>query len=225
MATTLAGPAGPAGPAGLAGPAGPAGPAGASAPDRPTAGSRGSARERLLAAAEELFYGEGINTVGIDRIIERAGVAKASLYSTFGSKEALIAAYLAGRRERQQQRLERGIERFATPREKLIGIFEVQGETFGRPAYRGCAFMNASAETQPGSVVEQASDSFRGWLRDLVVGLAREAGATDADALAAQLLLLYDGATVSARMDRNPAAGATARTAATVLVDAALGGA
>src|SRR5258706_14111650 len=71
---------------------------------RPAA-RRGSARERLLAAAEELFYGEGINTVGIDRVIEHAGVAKASLYDCFGSKEGLIQAYLTVRHEGRQKTL------------------------------------------------------------------------------------------------------------------------
>ncbi|HEY4188196.1 MAG TPA: helix-turn-helix domain-containing protein, partial [Polyangia bacterium] len=54
----------------------------------------GSPRDRLLSAANELFYEEGVRAVGIDRVIERAGVAKASLYSTFGSKEELVRSYL-----------------------------------------------------------------------------------------------------------------------------------
>ena len=58
--------------------------------------ARPSARERLLAAADELFYEEGVHTVGIDRVIEHAGVAKGSLYNTFGSKDELIRAYLEG---------------------------------------------------------------------------------------------------------------------------------
>ena len=69
---------------------------------------RASARERLLAAADELFYSEGVQTVGIDRIIEHAGVAKASLYNLFGSKEALVAAYLASRHDRTTSQAHRG---------------------------------------------------------------------------------------------------------------------
>src|SRR5262249_42523015 len=72
----------------------------------------GSARDRLLAAATELFYAEGVHTVGIDRVIERAGVAKASLYSTFGSKEELVRAYLAGRAEARQRRVSERIARY-----------------------------------------------------------------------------------------------------------------
>ncbi|MDB6107950.1 MAG: TetR family transcriptional regulator, partial [Gammaproteobacteria bacterium] len=66
---------------------------------------RVSARERLLAAADELFYENGINTVGIDRVIERAGVAKASLYDCFGSKDELVRSYLQARSEARQARI------------------------------------------------------------------------------------------------------------------------
>ncbi len=86
-----------------------------------------SARERLLAAAEELFYEQGVNTVGIDRVIERAGVAKASLYDCFGSKDELIRAYLESRQKSRQARITAGIERYSTPREKLLAVFEVSG--------------------------------------------------------------------------------------------------
>ena len=95
-------------------------------------------RHPLLAAAEELFYGEGINTVGIDRIIERAGVAKASLYDCFGSKEELIRSYLHARHESRRQRITEGLKRFATPRAKLLGVFDIQGEVFRARNYRGC---------------------------------------------------------------------------------------
>src|ERR1700742_4144324 len=86
----------------------------------------GTARERLLAAASELFYREGIHTVGIDRVIERAGVAKASLYNTFGSKDELIRAYLEQRRAGAEARVNAAIEKWSTPREKLLAIYAAQ---------------------------------------------------------------------------------------------------
>src|SRR5882757_10784358 len=85
----------------------------------------GSARERLLAAATELFYAEGIHTVGIERVLERAGVAKASLYSTFGSKDELVRAYLLTRAERRQARINARIARHEGPREKILAIFDL----------------------------------------------------------------------------------------------------
>ncbi|MEO6702118.1 MAG: TetR/AcrR family transcriptional regulator [Jatrophihabitantaceae bacterium] len=184
--------------------------------------ARPSARERLLAAADELFYAEGVQTVGIDRIIEHAGVAKASLYNTFGSKEELVRAYLANRRDRSTGRISRAIEGVQGPRAKLLAIFDAQAELAASPGYRGCAFVAASAEARAGGCVEQATDDYRAWIRALFLDLAEQAGADDPAALGSQLNLLYDGATLSARMDRDPTAPITAKAAATALLDAAI---
>jgi AcrR family transcriptional regulator len=187
--------------------------------------ARPSARERLLAAANELFYAEGVHTVGIDRVIEHAGVAKGSLYNTFGSKDELIHAYLKGRHDAIAGRITRALESYDTPRERLLGVFEAQGQSLADSGYRGCAFARASAESQPGDRVEQAYSDYRGWVRSLLTRLAEEAGAPDPVALARQLHLLYDGTGVAARMDHDPAASTAARAAAATLLDAALAGA
>src|SRR5215469_15258167 len=186
--------------------------------------TRPTARERLLTAANELFYNEGVHTVGIDRIIEQAGVAKASLYNTFGSKDELVRAYLETRRASVTQRIMRAVERYDTPRERLLAVFEGQRELFAQPGYRGCAFARASAESHPGDLAEQAADGYRTWVRDLLTKLAAEAGAPEPSVLARQLHLLYEGSGQSARMDRDPAVAIVARTAAAVLLDAALAG-
>jgi AcrR family transcriptional regulator len=183
--------------------------------------ARPSARERLLAAANELFYTEGVHTVGIDRVIEQAGVAKASLYSTFGSKDELVGAYLESRHAATTERITRALGRYRTPRDRLLGVFDAQGELFADPGFRGCAFVSASAES-PSDMVEKAAAGYRGWVRDFFTGLAREAGVPDPEGLARQLHLLYDGASLSARMDHDQSAAIAARTAATALLDAAL---
>ena len=183
---------------------------------------RASARERLLAAANELFYTEGVQTVGIDRIIERAGVAKASLYNLFGSKEELEAAYLASRHEDTTRRLSEAISKINDPRLKILAIFDSQAKLFKDPDFRGCAFIAASTEAPPGGLVERAADEFRAWVRALFTDLAEQAGAPDPKALGRQLHLLYDGAALAARMDRrDPAIARTARTAAETLLNAA----
>jgi AcrR family transcriptional regulator len=183
--------------------------------------TRASARERLLNAANELFYEEGVHTVGIDRVIERAGVAKATLYSTFGSKDELIRAYLHGRHEYRREAMRRGLAAYATPRERLLGVYDVLGASFVEREYHGCAFVNASAEANPGSPILEVTDEYRTWVRGLFAELAREAGLADADRLAGQLVMLYDGAGIAARIDRNTGAAAEARAVAEVLVDAA----
>jgi len=187
----------------------------------PQSSARPSARDRLLAAADALFYEEGVNTVGIDRVIEQAGVAKASLYSTFGSKDALIRAYLAARLAARQERVARALAGCETPRERLLAVFDVLDELAAESGFRGCAFMNASAEARPGSAAEALSQESRSWTRALFRDLARETGAADPERLADQLVLLYDGALVGARMDQNPSAAASARAVAAALIDAA----
>jgi AcrR family transcriptional regulator len=180
-----------------------------------------TARERLLAAANELFYAEGVHTVGIDRVIERAGVAKASLYNTFGSKDELVHAYLESRHRRMADRITRHLARYTDPRERLLSVFEAQGELFAEPGFRGCAFASASAES-PGELVEQASGEYRRWVRTLLTDLAGEAGVAAPEALGRKLHMLYDGSSLAARMDRDPAVAATARAAAATLLDTAL---
>ncbi|MEU9189351.1 TetR/AcrR family transcriptional regulator [Streptomyces sp. NPDC048484] len=180
-----------------------------------------SARERLLAAANELFYAEGVQSVGIDRVIEHAGVAKASLYNTFGGKEQLVRAYLDTRHAATADRITRAVAERDTPREQMLAVFESQGRQFDRPDFRGCAFIRAGAEASPGGLVQEAADAFRGWMRELFTRLAAEAGAADPDALGCQLQLLYDGAGISALMDHDSTVAATSRAAATALIAAA----
>jgi AcrR family transcriptional regulator len=180
-----------------------------------------SARQRLLDAASHLFYEEGVHTVGVDRVVERAGVAKATLYALFGNKEGLVRAYLMARDEAIRGRMTRRLARYTTPRERLLGVFDVQGVMFGEPGFRGCAFARANAEAPEGTSADEVSENHRAWLRSLLRDLARDAGAGDPEQLAHQLMLLYDGAAVSAWMDHNPGAAKAARAVATALVDAA----
>jgi AcrR family transcriptional regulator len=173
----------------------------ATAARRKSAGTRTSARARLLAAADELFYENGINLVGIDRVIEHAGVAKASLYDCFGSKEELIRAYLKGRADRRQARISERIAGLGTPQEKILGVFDLLAEIVTRTDYRGCAFQRASAEAGASSVIKGTCEEPRSWLRSLFTELTRQAKAADPELLGRQLMFLYDGAALAASVD------------------------
>lgn len=187
-----------------------------------TAQPRRSARDRLLDAAGELFYNEGVQRVGIDRIIEHAGVAKASLYNTFGSKEELVHAYLAARHAGTLQRLAAEIDKHTRPTDRLLAVFDAQAALASQPDFRGCAFISASAEAPPGGLIEHAADDYRTDIRALFTRLAEQAGVPEPDALARQLHLIYDGAGISAHMDHDPTAPVGARAAAASLLDTAL---
>src|SRR4051794_29251115 len=141
-----------------------------------TAAPRLTARERLLAAADELFYAEGVHSVGIDRIIEHAGVAKASLYNTFGSKDELVRAYLSARHDRRRDRISAAVAARETPRDRVLAVFDVLEAAVAEPTFRGCAFAKASAEADHAGTVREVTDAQRGWVRGLLTDLAREAG-------------------------------------------------
>src|SRR5213593_4680761 len=103
---------------------------------------RQSARERLLAAADELFYAEGVHVVGVDRIVERAGVTKATLYKSFGSKEDLVRAYLEQHLRKRQERIARILAANDTPRKRILGVFAEVEEMLAGSKFRGCRFIS-----------------------------------------------------------------------------------
>jgi AcrR family transcriptional regulator len=184
---------------------------------------RRSPRERLLEAAGELFYAEGVQSVGIDRVIERAGVANTPPYSTFGSKEELVRAYLDDRHARIFGRLRTAVDAVdpADPVARILAVFDAQAKLFPAPDYRGCAFAAAAAETPRGGRVDDAIHSFRSDVRDLFLELTTAVGAQDPPLLASQLQLLYDGGGAAANLDQNPGIAGAVRAAATTLIAAA----
>jgi AcrR family transcriptional regulator len=177
----------------------------------------------LLAAADQLFYAEGVHVVGVDRIVERAGVTKASLYNTFGSKDELVRAYLENHFRRRQARIAQILAGHTTPRERLLAVFaEVEGFLAGS-AFRGCRFIAAASESGPGDPAEVVAEKYRAWVWSLFTDLARAVGASDPKQVGRQLFLLYDGAAVAARMDQDRGAAAKAvRAAVLALLDSAV---
>jgi AcrR family transcriptional regulator len=180
---------------------------------------RRTAKQRLLQAADDLFYSEGIHTVGIDRVIAHAGVAKGSLYYSFTGKDELVHEYLTHRHGKWAERVTAGIEAHTDPRARILAVYDVLGTLFAQPDYRGCAFMNATAEAAPDSVEAQAATTFRAWVHNLFLDLASDVDAGDPKQLAETLVLLYDGAVATAQMDRAPEAARTARRTAELILD------
>jgi AcrR family transcriptional regulator len=180
---------------------------------------RRTAKQRLLDAADDLFYREGIHTVGIDRVIAHAGVAKGSLYYSFTGKDELVHDYLSYRHARWSERVTAGIEAHADPRARILAVYDVLGNLFAQPDYRGCAFMNATAEAAPDSVEAQAATAFRAWVHNLFLDLATDVEARDPRHLADTLVLLYDGAVATAQMDKTPEAARIARRTAELVLD------
>ncbi|HLQ86286.1 MAG TPA: TetR/AcrR family transcriptional regulator, partial [Salinisphaeraceae bacterium] len=135
-----------------------------------------SAHDRLLNAACQLFYQHGINAIGVDTIIEQAGVAKMSLYRIFGSKSALVAAYLEHRDAYWQHFFQRRLLSLDIPAaEKLLLYFDLLDEWFQSPGFCGCAFINAEAQ-QVTDATRTIIARHKANIRELLQDLAAEAG-------------------------------------------------
>ncbi len=170
-----------------------------------TAGARSpassEARERILAAAYDLFSRNGIRAVGIDAIIERSGVARMTLYRNFTSKDELVLAFLERREERWtngwlQQEVER---RTVDPVDRLLAIFDVFDEWFRTDDFEGCSFINVLLEiTDTGNSLHQASATYLVRIRSFLERLATEAGVADPAAFAKQWHILMKGSIVAA---------------------------
>jgi AcrR family transcriptional regulator len=183
---------------------------------------RGSARERLLAAAAELTYAHGIAATGVDAIAREAGVTKRTLYQHFGSKADLVAASLTWRDGPYIDSLRRaaraGAERDGTP--PIVALFDVVHQVLEGPACRGCAFLNASLELD--DAAHPAVAAALGHLaarRALIAELVQASGVEPDDELVDELVLLVDGSFAVAASRRDPAAARHAQRAATRLLD------
>jgi AcrR family transcriptional regulator len=171
--------------------------------------------ERILAAADKLFYEKGIRAVGVDTVAAEAGVSKRTLYNHYPSKDALIAAYL-------QARFKHIAPSDAPAREQILGAFDRLERMFADGSFRGCPYVNAVTEIgdprHPAArIAVQFKEQRRLWFRALLERL----GIKEPDVLATQLQLLSEGALAAALVRGDPALARTARAAAEVLLDAA----
>lgn len=192
-------PATPSSPAARPGPARPrpARPCPAESPaDRPL-----SARDRLVAAATRLFYAEGIHSVGVDRVLEEAGVTRATMYKQFAGKEGLVLTYLEAQ--------DAGIRALFTDAAATVpgdGLLEAVlagiAEDVREHHTRGCPFINAAAEyPDADGPVRRLVAAHRDWFRGTLSAVAAEAGLSAPDDVAASLVLLRDAALVGGYLD------------------------
>lgn len=169
------------------------------------------AKDRILEAATELFYRRGVNATGIDLIISEAGIAKATLYNNFESKEVLVAKYLERLRLNFEENLQQAVSkqgRSLTIPFDLLETTVVQGEFFG------CPFTNALTELPESTLVQEEVRKYRG----VVLNYFSEFATKE---IVQQLMLVYDGAFTSCKLDPNRKGVRVARQLAQQLVDLA----
>jgi AcrR family transcriptional regulator len=177
-----------------------------------------TARRRLLDTAAELFYREGIGATGVDRISAEAGVSKRSLYQHFNNKDDLVAAALA---DQGQAILERYIPRGdddEPPRKKILAVFDALRSWSEAPDFRGCPFVNVSTElTDPAHPARAVARQSKLRLRKYFAQQAQMGGVNDPEALAEQLLMIFDGAIAHSLVNDCPVPASAQDTAESVL--------
>jgi AcrR family transcriptional regulator len=156
-------------------------------------------QRNILEVATGLFYRQGIRAVGMDAVIKASGVGNATVYRQFPTKDALATAYVQGRADAWFRRMTEAAEKIQDPRGKLVAVFEVLTADSANPGYRGCPMLNTSTEfpdrQHPAHLAAvNHKQQVRDWFRDL----AADAGAQDPDRLAEELLIVLNGAYITA---------------------------
>ncbi|GGT22856.1 TetR/AcrR family transcriptional regulator [Streptomyces chromofuscus] len=175
------------------------------------------ARERVLDAAERLFYGQGVRSVGMDDVRGASGVSLKRLYQLFPAKEQLVEAYLERRDLRWRGRLAAYVATREEPRERILAVYDWLAEWFGEDDFRGCAWINAFGEL--GAVSDLVAGQVRAHKKhfhDYVAGLVADAGLPAA--LTGPLFLLAEGAMVTAGITGSTEPAAQAREGARLLL-------
>jgi AcrR family transcriptional regulator len=153
------------------------------------------ARTRVLSAASELFYSEGLHSVGVDRIIAAAPVTRATFYRHFPSKDDLLVAYLTQVDEAIRAQVNAARAQDASPDDNVRAVGRSIADAIQSPGFRGCAFLNAAAEyPDPTHPVHQAVLRHRQWFLSTITELISNTGETDPEPAARHFVMLRDGA-------------------------------
>ncbi|MGH8001523.1 MAG: TetR/AcrR family transcriptional regulator [Brasilonema sp.] len=177
--------------------------------------------DRILETASQLFYQKGIQHVGINEVIAASDVAKRTFYKYFPSKDQLILEVMRYREKQWLKWFYKAVEeRGQTAKEKLLATFDVLGEWYAQPDFRGCPFINAVLEIADANhPAHHVSVSLREGIRTHIMQLAIEAGVRHPEAFSQQYLLLIGGASLMATIEGTPAGANYARHALSILIN------
>lgn len=191
-------------------------------PDSRSMRERGAdMRQHILEVAERIFYSEGTRSVGIDRIIAEADIAKATLYRHFATKDDLIRAYLTARHDRIIADLAFALAPGSgTPRERILRLYELLRQKANQDGFRGCAFLIAVAENENSPPILEIARTHKLAIRDLIRRCVDElSGGTEA--LCDMLALSYEGALAMIAVQRSPDPARMASNCVEILIDQA----
>lgn len=176
-------------------------------------------RDRIVETADELYYGRGIQAVGMDDLRQASGVSLKRLYNLFASKEDIVLAVLEYRHEMWTAGVEEAVATVRGPVPRLLAVYDYLSGWFDTDTFRGCGFINAFGELGAVSPrVAEAAREHKASFQRYIASLVEDAGGTPD--LAAQLAILAEGAQTTAAISGDGVAAAQARRAASLLIDA-----
>ncbi|GLU48290.1 TetR/AcrR family transcriptional regulator [Nocardiopsis ansamitocini] len=179
------------------------------------------ARRRVIEAADRLYYGNGIQAVGMDRLRTESGVSLKRLYSLFSSKEEIVLGVLSHRHQLWTQGLEAQVSQVGAPQDRVLAVYDYLAGWFTDDTFRGCGFINAFGEIGTAPSIAAAVREHKESFQRFMVGLVAQAGGSAE--LAGYLALLAEGAQTTAAIAGSPDPARQARRAAQTLISAELG--
>ena len=179
-----------------------------------------SNRERLMDAAGELFYRDGLHAITADRVADRAGLTKPTIYNLFGSKDALVLETLQRRAEQIRLHIEQRAAALDDPERKLAEVLQVHAEMLTSDGFHGCPLIIAAVQAPDSIEARELAAAHKTWLRALIARFARRAGLKSSDTLASSLVLILEGAAAMSSVQPADVVVRHARAAANALIAA-----
>jgi len=173
-----------------------------------------------MEAAGELFYREGLHAITTDRVADRAGLTKPTIYNLFGSKDALVAETLRRRGEQIRRIIEQRAAAYEDPDRKLLEVLQVHADMLTSEGFHGCPLVIAAVQAPDSTEARELANAHKTWLRGLIAQLARRAGMKSPDVLASSLVLVLEGAAAMSAVQPSDLVAKHARAAARALIAA-----
>jgi AcrR family transcriptional regulator len=179
-----------------------------------------SNRERLMEAAGELFYREGLHAITADRVADRAGLTKPTIYNLFGSKDALVLETLQRRGKQIRDHIEQRAAAHDAPARKLAEVLQVHAEMLTSEGFHGCPLILAAVQAPDSEQARALALAHKQWLRGLLAQFARRARMKSPNALASSLVLILEGAAAMSAVQPADVVVKHARAASSALIAA-----
>jgi AcrR family transcriptional regulator len=177
-------------------------------------------RERLMDAAGELFYREGLHAITADRVADQAGLTKPTIYNLFGSKDALVFETLQRRGAQIRRYIEQRVAAEADPLDKLMAVLLVHAEMLTSEGFHGCPLVIAAVQAPESAQARELANAHKAWLQGLLAQCARRAGLKSPDILGSSLVLILEGAAALSAVQPAELIARHARAAARALITA-----